>query len=84
MKLHDLRRTLTTNLQKMGVPKPVAEACLNHKSGTVSGVFSVYAVHDYADEKREALQAWADHIKTILEAKRKEMPADVTPMRKRA
>ena len=41
--LHDLRRTFVTGLQILRFPLEVAEACVNHKSGTVSGVTAVYA-----------------------------------------
>ena len=52
--LHDLRRTLATGMQRLGIPPHVTEAVLNHKSGTIKGVAAVYARHDYADEKRGA------------------------------
>lgn len=64
--LHDLRRTLATGLQKLRFPVEVAEAVLNHRGGTVSGVAAVYARHDYAVEKREALDAWARHVSAIV------------------
>ena len=56
--LHDLRRTFSTNLAKLGVPQPVTEALLNHKSGVVSGVAAIYNRHQYGEEKREALESW--------------------------
>jgi integrase len=60
--LHDLRRTLATGLQRLGFPVEVCERVLNHTGGTVSGVAAVYAKHDYAAEKRAALEAWARDI----------------------
>lgn len=39
---HDLRRTATTNLAKLGVPQLVTEKILNHVSGIISGVVAVY------------------------------------------
>ena len=57
--LHDIRRTFVTGLQKLGVRLEVTEAAVNHRSGAVSGVTAVYAKHDYAEEKRAALDAWA-------------------------
>jgi integrase len=65
--LHDLRRTLATGLQKLRFPVEVSEAVLNHRGGTVSGVAAIYARHDYAAEKREALDAWARHVAGIVE-----------------
>jgi integrase len=61
---HDLRRTVRSNLSKIGVRKTVAERVLNHKEQGVSGV---YDRHDYLDEKTEALQKWSDKLNEILE-----------------
>lgn len=63
--IHDLRRTMSTNMAMLGVPQPVTEALLNHKTGVVSGVAAIYNVYSYADEKREALGKWADHLKAM-------------------
>ncbi|MBY6015117.1 site-specific integrase [Qipengyuania gaetbuli] len=63
--LHDLRRTLATGMQRLGVRFEVTEAILNHKSGSRSGVAGVYQLHDWADEKRSALDAWARHILSL-------------------
>lgn len=56
---HDLRRTAATGMARMGVPVRVTEAVLNHVSGTGGGIVAVYQRHDFADEKRAALDAWA-------------------------
>lgn len=65
-RLHDLRRTLATGMQRMGVRFEVTEAILNHVSGAKSGVAGVYQRHDWAPEKRAALTAWATHIERLL------------------
>jgi integrase len=64
--LHDLRRTVATNLQKMGVRLEVTEAVLNHASGSRGGIVGVYQRHDWADEKRAALDAWARRLNEIV------------------
>lgn len=56
---HDLRRTLASGCQRLGVKLEVSEAILNHVSGTKSGIAGVYHVYKYEDEKRSALDAWA-------------------------
>ncbi len=66
---HDLRRTAATGMARLGIPVRVTEAVLNHVSGTASGIVSVYQRHDYADEKRRALDAWAGLVKEIAEGK---------------
>jgi integrase len=55
--LHDLRRTYSSNLARLGVPIHVTERLLNHVSGTVSGVAAVYNRHSYAEEMKEAVAA---------------------------
>ncbi len=63
---HDLRRTVATGLQKLGVRFEVTEAVLNHTSGSRSGVAGVYQRHDWKEEKRAALDAWARHVAQML------------------
>lgn len=53
--LHDLRRTLRTGLARLRVAPHVCERCLNHSLGKIA---DVYDVHDYLDERREALAEW--------------------------
>jgi hypothetical protein len=60
--LHDLRRTVATGLQRLGVRLEVTEAVLNHVSGSRAGVAGVYQRHDWAVEKRAALDGWAAHV----------------------
>jgi integrase len=64
--LHDLRRTVATNLQKLGVRLEVTEAVLNHVSGSRKGIVGVYQRHEYSDEKRAALDAWARRLDAIV------------------
>ena len=67
--IHDLRRTMSTNLAMLGVPQPVTEALLNHKTGVVSGVAAIYNVYSYADEKRKALGAWSQQLMKLVRSK---------------
>jgi len=69
-RVHDLRRTLATGLQRLGVRFEVTEAVLNHVSGARSGVAGIYQKHDWQDEKRSALDAWAKHVSGIVAGKR--------------
>jgi integrase len=52
--IHDLRRTARSLMSRAGVRPEVAERVLNH---VISGVQGVYDRHDYAAEKRVALEA---------------------------
>jgi integrase len=65
--VHDLRRTVATGFQRLGVRLEVTEAVLNHISGSRGGIAGVYQRHDWAAEKRAALDAWATHVRSIVE-----------------
>jgi integrase len=65
-RVHDLRRTFATGMQRLGVRFEVTEAVLNHVSGSKAGVAGVYQRHDWRDEKRDALNAWAAHVERIV------------------
>jgi integrase len=60
---HDLRRVVRSGLSQLRVPHNVAEAVLAHKP---PGIVGVYDTHEYLDEKREALEAWAQRLKSIV------------------
>lgn len=62
--MHDFRRTARTHLEALGTQPHIAERCLNHK---LRGVVGIYNRHDYFEERKAALQAWADLL-TELEA----------------
>lgn len=65
-RLHDLRRTLATGFQRLGVRFEVTEAVLNHVGASRSGVAGIYQRHDWKDEKRDALQAWSAYVTSVL------------------
>ena len=58
---------------RVGVRLEVAEAVLNHISGSRGGIAGVYQRHDWAAEKRAALDAWAAHVLAVAEGR---TPAD--------
>ena len=64
--LHDLRRTMATGMQRLGISLPVVEAVLNHISGSRAGIAGVYQRHDFRAEKKQALAAWADEVARIV------------------
>ena len=68
-RLHDLRRTMATGLQWLGVRLEVTEAVLNHVAGSRAGIIGVYQRHTWAVEKRSALNAWGAHVAAIVEGR---------------
>jgi integrase len=64
-RLHDLRRTVATGLQRLGVRLEVTEAVLNHVSGSRAGIIGIYQRHDWAFEKRTALEGWSAHVLSL-------------------
>ncbi len=63
-KQHDIRRTCRTRLAQLGVPEAWAERVLNHAQ---AGLVATYNKHEYADEKRQALQKLASHLRDLTE-----------------
>ena len=64
---HDLRRTGRTGLARLGVKVDVAERVLNHARERME---ATYDVHDYIEEKREALEKWCEHLLGLRDAQR--------------
>ena len=65
-RIHDLRRTVATGLQKLKTPLEVTESILGHTSGSRGGIVGVYQRYDYAAEKRAALEAWGSHVMALV------------------
>jgi integrase len=61
-RLHDLRRTFATGCARLGVALHVVEKCLNHTSGTFSGIVAVYQRHDFLEERRAAMILWSANL----------------------
>ena len=68
-RLHDLRRTYATNLQRLGVKHEVIECLLNHISGYRSGVAGVYQRHTFLPEMREAVEIYEKWLQSLLSAR---------------
>lgn len=46
--IHDLRRTVASNMARLGVRIEVADKVLNHVSGKLGGVAGVYQKYEFA------------------------------------
>ena len=49
-------------MRALGVPREITEMCLNHK---LPGVEGIYDVHTYFEERKDALNTWADFLNRI-------------------
>ena len=76
-RLHDIRRTVGTNLAELEVPRLTISRILNHKEG---GVTSIYDRHSYFKEQLAALELWGRRLDQILTPDGGE---NVVPLKKR-
>jgi integrase len=60
---HDIRRTVRSHLSRLKVTEEAREAVLAHARPGIKGT---YDLHDYLDEKREALALWAARLRDIV------------------
>lgn len=60
--LHDLRRTFSSNMARMGTPLHITERALNHVSGSISGVAAIYNRYQFSAEIREAMKQYETFI----------------------
>jgi integrase len=74
--LHDLRRTATTGMARLGVAPHVADKVLNHTAGTIRGVAAVYNRFAYLDERKAALEAWGSFVESLV----RPVPSNVVPL----
>lgn len=68
---HDLRRTLTTELRKLRIPRMVCSAILNHAEQGVTA--RNYDKYEMMDEKVQAMNAWNDYLMELIEGKSKKV-----------
>ena len=78
--IHDLRRSVATGLQRLGINLQVIEAVLGHVSGSRHGIVGVYQRYDFDSEKRAALEAWARHVEAVVSGR---PSATITPLVRR-
>jgi integrase len=69
-RLHDIRRTVATGLQRLGTRLEVIEAVLGHVSGSRAGIVGIYQRHRFQDEARAALTVWGKHILELVSPNR--------------
>lgn len=73
--IHDLRRTMRTQMAAIGIDPVIAERCLNHK---IPGIEGIYNRHEYFNERKAALAQWAELLIALESGKN----YNVAPIRK--
>ena len=82
--IHDIRRSFVTHTGDNGFAQPhVVEAILNHVSGSKSGVAGVYNKATYLNERRQALDIWAQHVAALV-AGDQSPAAKIVPLKRTA
>jgi integrase len=62
-KIHDFRRTAVSHMADIGIDPTVADRVLNHAAaGSMSTVQRVYQRSSMLEQRRRALNAWADFV----------------------
>jgi integrase len=61
--IHDMRRTVRTRLSELRIPNLIAEAVIGHSK---RGLARIYDQHRYRTEKREALMAWQNKLRILI------------------
>jgi integrase len=64
--LHDLRRTCRTTLSRLGVDEETAELVIGHLP---QGMAKTYNLYDRLEERRAALEKWANFVRSLVEGK---------------
>ncbi len=69
-RFHDLRRTVATHMEELGIPPHIVGSVLNHDPKSYKGITSVYTRGDLIFERRKALTAWARFLILLLDEAR--------------
>ncbi len=52
-------------MAEAGIPPHVVDKILNHTQGTIKGVAAIYNRHQYLEERKPALEAWAERLSQL-------------------
>jgi integrase len=66
-RIHDLRRTMATQMRSLGIDRLVVSKLLNHAEGGVTKTYDRYAADP---EKAAAMERWSDKLKELIAGKK--------------
>ena len=64
---HDLRRSMSTNCQRLGISPEVVDLMQNHVTGARSGTRGSYQLYKYAVERKVGFNKWGAALLRIVE-----------------
>jgi integrase len=64
---HDIRRSVATKLQELGISVAIVEEILGHTSGSRAGIIRTYQRYRYGPEKKAALDSWWRRVTALLD-----------------
>jgi integrase len=65
-RLHDIRRSVASGLQRLGIRHEIIERSLNHISGKFAGIGGLYQRDPMTEDVRDALERWSAHLGGLL------------------
>ncbi len=68
-RIHDLRRTMATQMRSLGVDRLVVSKLLNHAEAGITKTYDRYAADP---EKAAAMERWSQRLKEIISGKKQE------------
>jgi integrase len=71
-RIHDLRRTMATQMRSLGVDRLVVSKLLNHAEAGVTKTYDRYAADT---EKAAGMERWSDRLKEIISGEKSERVA---------
>ena len=68
-RIHDLRRTMATQMRSLGIDRLVVSKLLNHAESGITKAYDRYAADP---EKAAAMERWSDRLKEIISGEKSE------------
>jgi integrase len=72
---HDIRRSVATGMNDIGIQPHIVEQILNHQSGSRRGVAGIYNRSPYEREVKAAMALWNDHVRSLIEGGKRKVVA---------